>query len=154
MRGWMVDFVPVTGVTFEKGQGLWIFGSVDKTDDNVGQAIQTAGQVCLDDIVVELRNGGTGIGNPYPVSIALQDILPEGENLDGNIEIQTLDSAGYTKDSYVWIDWGEDMRGWMVDFVPVDNVTIEPGQGLWVFGSVDKIEENVGQYLRFPAPEL
>lgn len=76
-------------------------------------------------------------------SYLLDNLKPNGDDAD-YINIQTLDSYGYTKDSYLWIDgvWCDDNE------VPVANVTFAPGQGLWVFGTGD------GQSIRFPAPEL
>ena len=136
----------VTDVTFAPGQGLWVFGSA------ATQGLQTAGLVGKSDVVVTLRAGASGIGNPFPVAINLSDILPEGEDTYNHVEIQTLDNAGYTVDSYVWTDEGGedwDQTGWVDgDNNIVTDVTFAPGQGLWVYGS------STAQTLRFPAPEL
>ena len=137
------DFNPVEGVTFAAGQGLWVFGSTSE------QGIQTAGKVGTADVLVQLRNGGTATGNPFPVSVSLQDIVPQGDNVADNVAIQTLDAFGYTVANYDWNDWVADDPCWVDgDFNPVEGVTFAPGQGLWVFGSSDE------QYLQFPAPEL
>ena len=137
----------VEGVTFAPGAGLWITGSGET------QAIQSSGEVGLKDVSITLREGATGMGNPFPISIGLQDILPTGEDLSDNVNIQTLDRAGRTVDNYLWIDWaGEDsdQKAW-VDagtYAIVDGVTFAPGAGLWVTGTSDK------QAICFPAPEL
>ena len=84
-----------------------------------------------------------------PVPVDIQDLIPEGEDIDtdGGIYIQTLDAFGRTLETYMWIDWGEDGKGWMEDYELVEK-TFEPGQGLWVSALSDKT------YLRFPAPEV
>lgn len=141
---WMnADMEEATGVTFSPGQGLWVFGK------NADQSIQTAGQVELKDVVVPLRAGASGIGNPFPITIDLQDIIAEGDDVLDNVEIQTLDSAGRTVDSYVWVDWVAENECWMnADMEEATGVTIAPGQGLWIFG------KSSTQSIRFPAPEL
>ena len=144
-KGWCDgDYAIVDGVTFPAGQGLWVTGTSD------GAAIQSAGKVGTADAVVQLRSGATATGNPFPITIDLQDIVPEGEDIDtdGGITIQTLSSGGRTVDMYQWIDWG-DPKGWCDgDYTLVEGVTFPAGQGLWVTGTKDT------EYLRFPAPEL
>jgi len=141
---WVNDsFEPVEDVTFSAGQGLWVGGA------SVEQGVQTAGKVGKDDVVFGLRSGYVATGNPYPVAIDLQDIIAQGEGTSDNVNIQTLDAAGYTVDSYLWNDWVAEKPCWVNDsFEPVEGVTIQPGQGLWVGGS------STEQSIRFPAPEL
>ena len=136
-------YTPLEGVYIQPGQGLWITG-ISSSD-----GIQTAGQVGAEDVVVKLRQGSTPTGNPFPVAINLQDILPEGDSIDtdGGIYIQILDSAGREVDNYQWIDWGE--PAWCDSgYTPLENVYIQPGQGLWITGV------STADYIRFPAPEL
>ena len=137
----------VEGVTFEPGQGLWVQGSES------GQSLQTAGKVGASDVTVTLREGATGTGNPFPVSVALQDILPSGTDLSDNVVIQTLTPYGYTAAAYMWIDYaGEsgNQQAWVDPdtYEIVSDVTFAPGQGLWVQGS------SSAQSITFPAPEL
>lgn len=141
---WVNDsFEVVEGVTFAPGQGLWVYGS------SSGQGIQSAGKVGTAEISVQLRNGGTVTGNPFPVSVNLQDIIAVGDDTSDNVAIQTLDAAGYTIDNYLWNDWIAETPCWVNDsFEVVENVAFEPGQGLWVYGSSET------QYIQFPAPEL
>ncbi len=139
------DFEKVEGVTFAPGQGLWVYGK------STTQGLQSVGQVGFSDVIVTLRNGGTPTGNPFPVSIDLQDILPEGENLPDNVDIRVLDSAGRTVDgcAYAWNDWVDTNPCWATeDFEKAEDVSFDPGQGLWVYG------KSTNQTLRFPAPEL
>ena len=145
--GWVdSDNNIVTNVTFSPGQGLWVFGS------SASQGLQTAGKVGTLDIAVSLRSGATPTGNPFPVSVNIADILPQGDDTYNHVEIQTLDNAGYTVDSYVWTNEGGedyDQTGWVdSDNNIVTTVSFAPGQGLWVYGS------SSSQSLLFPAPEL
>ena len=143
------NFEAVEGVNFAPGQGLWVYGS------STTQGLQTAGGVGMEDVIVQLRSGGTATGNPFPVKVALQDIIPSGENTSDVVQIKTLDAFGRSVDSYYWNDYMYDAPCWVDgNFEAVEGVEFAPGQGLWVYGSVDKTEENIGQYLRFPAPEL
>lgn len=137
------DFEEVTGVTFPAGQGLWVFGSAS------AQGLQTAGKVGKEDVSVQLQNGATGTGNPFPVAIDLNDIIPTGDDVADNVAIQTLDAFGRTVDTYSWNDWVAETPCWVNDdFEPLEDVSFVAGQGLWVFGSSE------AQYLRFPAPEF
>ena len=141
---WVNDsYEPVTNVTFTTGQGLWVFGSTST------QGLQSAGKVGLNDIVVQLQNGATGTGNPFPVELNLNDIVPTGDDISDNVFIQTLDPYGRTLAEYGWNDWANDKACWVDDsYAPVTDVTFAPGQGLWIFGTSN------AQYVQFPAPEL
>ena len=136
----------IEGVKFAPGTALWIQG----TDAN--QGIQTAGAVGTSDVVVQLCAGNTAIGNPFPVAVDLQDIVPEGDGTSDNVSIQTLDSAGRAVDTYIWCDWaGEegDQEAWSDGSGEIiEGVKFAPGAGLWIQGSSD------AQSIRFPAPEL
>lgn len=141
-EGWEGD----EDTTFAPGTGLWVLNSVG-ADDVV--SIQTAGMVSTDDVIVALDNdyGAVAVANQFPVSVALAEILPESdtltaEELAGNVELQTLDNAGITIDSYVW-----NGEGWEGD----GNRAFEPGTGLWVFNSVGA---DASVTLRIPGPEL
>lgn len=140
------DYEKVTGVTFAPGQGLWVYGKT------TSQGLQSCGQVGLADVVVTLRNGGTPTGNPFPVAVDLQDIVPEGEDLPDNVNIRVLDAYGRTISGceYAWNDWvDENGPCWAnEDYEKVEGVSFDAGQGLWVYG------KNTSQSLRFPAPEL
>ena len=122
-------FEIVEGVEFAPGTGLWIQGS------SVEQGIQSAGKVGRSDVVIALRNGGTIVGNPFPTATNLQEILPEGDDTSDNVSLQTLDSAGYTVDNYLWVNWAGDegdQEAWIDSdtFEIVENVTIAAGQGV------------------------
>ena len=148
VKGWCdSNFELVSNITFDEGQGLWVQGT------SSGAAMQSAGKVEDSDVTVQLRFGATATGNPFPTSINLQDIVPQGENInkDGGINIQLLNAYGVTTAKYQWIDWSadDDVVGWCDgNFELVTGVTFGPGQGLWVQGTKDT------EYLRFPATEL
>ena len=136
------DYNPVEGVTFAAGQGLWVGG----TPNN---GLQSAGKVGSEDVTFTLRTGYIAAGNPFPVSVDLQDIVAVGDETSDNVEIQTLDAFGYTVDSYVWNDWVSETPCWVDgDYNPVEGVTFVAGQGLWIGGA------STEQAVRFPAPEL
>ena len=140
-EGWEGD----TGTTFAPGTGLWVFNQVGSSD-TVG--LQTSGKVGTSDVVVTLDDdgGAVGVANPFPVQVALADLIPEcatmsAADLAGNVAIQTLDHGGYTVDSYVWTG-----DGWDGD----EGTTFAPGTGLWVFNYV----RDSAVTLRIPAPGL
>ena len=136
----------IEGVTFSPGQGLWIYGSSST------QSIQTLGKVGTSDVVVSLVAGAVAAGNPFPVAVDLQDILPEGADLSDNVYIQTLDEYGRTVNSYNWINWAgpnNDLEAWADDDGNIiEGVSFAAGQGLWIYGS------STAQSIRFPAPVL
>ena len=145
--GWVDDENNiVTDVTFAPGAALWISGS------STSQSLQSAGKVGTSDVAIQLRNGGTSAGNPFPVNITVGDLVPSGEDTYNNVAIAFLDAFGYTSTSYTWTDAGGegwDTIGWVDDENNiVTDVSIPAGQGLWISGSSD------AQYLTFPAPEL
>ena len=141
---WVDDgYEKVEGVTFAPGTGLWVQGAGST------QGIQTAGKVGSSDVTIDLRAGFTAVGNPYPVSVNLQDIIALGDETSDNVCIETLDAYGRMVESYSWNDWAAEEPCWVNDsYEKVEGVTFAPGDGLWVQGS------SSGQSLRFPAPEL
>ena len=137
------DYEKVEGVTFAPGQGLCIQAS------SVEQGIQSAGQVGSDDITVILQNGFTATGNPFPVTISLQDIIVDGDDTSDNVYIQTLTAGGYTLNTYSWNDWACDEPCWVNDdYEKVEGVTFAAGEGILVQAT------SANQSVRFPAPEL
>ena len=141
---WVDDsYEVVEGVSFAPGTGLWVQGA------NAEQGIQTAGKVGTSDITVVLRAGFTAVGNPYPVSVNLQDIIASGDDSSDNVCIETLDAYGRMVESYSWNDWAYETPCWVDDsYEKVEGVTFASGDGLWVQGSSN------AQTIRFPAPEL
>ena len=137
------EYNAVSGVSFEPGQGLWVYGA------NGTQGLQSAGKVGKSDVAVQLQNGATGTGNPFPTSVALTDILPLGDGTSDTVYIQTLDAYGRTVDSYYWNDWMYENPCWVDgEYNAVTDVNFVAGQGLWIYGA------NSEQSIQFPAPEL
>lgn len=142
------DLNPVENVSFDAGFGFSVMGS------SATQGLQTAGRVGREDVKVQLRNGGTPTGNPFPVVLSLGDILPEGATSESSVdlegvEIQTLTAAGYTDKYYTWNTWMYEQPCWVDgDLNQVSEVNFAPGEGFVVMGA------STDQYIRFPAPEL
>ncbi len=138
------SFTPISGVTVTPGMAFWTSGS--ESD----QIIRSAGEVGMQDVVVALRFGYTLVGNPFPVSIDLQDIIAGGDEASDNVTLATIDEYGTAVDTYAWNDWLDPDNPCWVDgsFTPVENVSFAPGVGLWTSGSNDS------QFIRLPAPEL
>ena len=141
---WVDDsYAPVSDVTVSAGQAFWTGGS------SSDQLIRSAGEVCFQDVVVSLRFGYTLVGNPFPVSLALQDIVAGGDEASDNVTMATIDEYGAAITTYTWNDWAAAEPCWVDDsYAPVTDVTFAPGEGLWTGGS------NNSQFVRFPAPEL
>ena len=138
------SFTPITGVTVTPGMAFWTSGSASD------QIVRSAGEVGTQDVVVSLRFGYTLVGNPFPVDVALQDIIAGGDEASDNVTLATIDEYGTPIDVYAWNDWLDADNPCWVDgsFTPVENVSFAPGVGLWTSGS------NNSQFIRFPAPEL
>lgn len=141
--GWYTDD-GLADAAFATGTGLWVAG-LD------GSALTFSGKVGVADVAVSLRQGSTATANMMPVSVNLQDILPEGDGIEyGDINIQTLDAFGGTIDTYTYYGAEEydegSVAGWYTDDGLAD-VDFAPGMGLWVAG-LD------GATITFPAPEL
>jgi hypothetical protein len=136
---WVDNDLNVATRSFAPGEGVWIQGVA-------GYTLQTAGQVNQMDVEVVLRDGFTAIGNPYPINVAIQDIVVTGADLN-NVSIQTLDSAGRTVDTFSWNDWMYETPCWVDNDLNVATRELNPGEGIWVQGVA-------GYTLRMPAPEL
>ena len=148
-EAWVNDetYEIIEGVSFAPGAGLCIQGTT------TSQSIQSSGLVGTSDVSVTLRMGNTIVCNPFPVSVDLQDILPTGDNVSDNVVLQTLDFAGRTVDSYMWINWAGsegDQEAWVNDetYEIIEGVSFPGGTGLCVQGT------STAQAIRFPAPEL
>ena len=146
---WVNDsYEPVTGVTIAPGQAFWTTGASDD------QSIQSTGEVGVEDVVVSLRLGYTLVGNPFPVKIALQDLVAESSDEEtaaasDNVAISTIDEYGTAIDTYTWNTWAAAEPCWVNDsYEPVNGVEFAPGEGLWASGTSE------AQSIRFPAPEL
>lgn len=137
--------VPATK-TFEPGQGLWISG-------NIGDAMQTAGQVNMSDIIYPLVDGNVLVGNSYPIALNLQDIIASAADIY-SVSIQTLTAGGLADEFFTWNDWTEypegsgEFPGFWDDGsgVPATK-SFAPGEALWISGAL-------GDTIRLPAPEL
>ena len=145
ITGWLnADEEIPTDVVFGAGDGFWV-NSADAT-----LKLQTAGAVSKADVAVDLRNGFRMIANPMPSEINLQDITVtgyEGENAD-TVNIQILDTMGYTVATYYWADLPDDgIVGWLnADEELPDDVVFDAGDALWVNSTDASLQ------LVFPSP--
>ena len=156
--GWADDaYMIVTdpdAITFLPGESLMI---------SAGEgAIQSAGQVRAEDAKVQLRNGFTLAGNPYPVEVLVADILPFCEaGIEQTYDQMTLnliDEFGVAVHTYSWTTSADDGTGsynkigWADDDYMIINDTnkkvLAAGQGVLVSGASDE------HSIIIPAPEL
>ena len=156
--GWADDdYLLVTdpdAVEFLPGESVVVYSGVG--------ALQSAGQVRKADATIQLRNGFTLAGNPFPVTLHVKDLLPsstEGiEDTYDQITLNIIDESGVSIHTYTWTTSADDGSGnydkigWADDdymIINADNdITIGPGEGVEVYGS------STNHYLTFPAPEL
>ena len=146
---WVNDeFEKVTDYTLKPGEALWV--QADSTD----QLFQSAGRVNTSDVAVQLRSGSTLTGNPFPVTLDLQDITCS-DNCSDSVSFSILNNTGLNGDSYLWIDYyenpqtGETESCWVNDeFEKVKDFKVTPGMGLWVQA------DHSDQYITFPGVEL
>jgi hypothetical protein len=157
--GWADDdYMIVTdpaAVAFIPGESLMVAAGAG--------AIQSAGKVRLTDATVQLRNGFTLAGNPYPVNVNVADILPSSKSgtIDDTydqITLNLIDEFGTAIHTYTWTTSADDGTssydkiGWADDdymIINESNVkTLTPGQGVLVTGTT------TDHYITFPAVEF
>ena len=129
-----------------------------------GLTLVPAGAVNVLDVGFDTNASGfSAIGNPYPVTLDLNDLTVTGYSApvynesrkrwtggtSGALNIQFLTSSGTTEATYKWYDNGT-KTGWYDEAgtTKIENeaVSIPAGKGLWVQGE--------GLTINFPAPEL
>lgn len=143
-------------VTIQPGEGLWAFCQRD------GFSFQSSGEVpTATDVIVTLQESGLTVVNPTPVSVDLTDTYITGYMevegyCDGFVNVQTLDEAGRTQETYFWMDDGMGGEGEFYGWYPTGGdtpiakgvVTVLPGQGLWSFSQRD------GFYFNWPKVDV
>lgn len=157
-KGWADDegnlITDPEAVKFIPGESVIVSG------DEGG--LTAAGQVRKEDVTIQLRNGFTLTGNPFPVAIAVQDILPSSakgiEDTYDQISLNLINNFGTAINTYSWTAYarGNDgkwnQKGWADDtglLIDDDNdIKLLPGEGVQVSGS------SSDHYLLFRAPEL
>ena len=92
------------------------------------------------------------VGNSFPVSVKLKDIVPSTESstsLRRKVQIQILTPAGLTATTYRWEGTGG--KTWIAEKTTDDvgETEIPAGLAMWVFNTA-----NCAATLRIPAPEL
>ena len=142
--GWYDENDETPDIYFEKGDAFWIYFNNNTT------ALNIAGEVKNAAMDYPLGAGSTAVGNPYPVAINVQTIIPIGDDVsgDGLINLQTLSASGTAGDiQLAWYDDGTD-SGWYDESDDTPATMIQPGEGLWVYSP------NATTSLRFPGFSL
>lgn len=142
------NYEKVTDYTLQPGEALWV--QADSTD----QLFQSAGRVNTSDVTVQLRFGCTLTGNPFPVTLDLQDITCS-DNCSDSVLFSILNNTGLGGDIYLWVDWydpdedGVTESCWVDgNYEKVEGFKVTPGMGLWVQA------DHSDQYITFPGVEL
>ena len=140
---------------FKMGTGLWCFAPAHNGDATAVYSYNAAGQVCTNDVIWKLCSvaGAVAVANPYPVAIRLSSLTPTGymnnkaltkSGVTGQFSVQLLNENGRAIATYKWAHTSG-KSGWQNDARWVDpnnqtvvaggenDLTILPGQGLWVF---------------------
>ena len=142
--GWYDSNDDTPSVMLSKGDAFWI------DFPNATTKLNIAGEVKNAALDYPLVQGATAVGNPYPVAINVQTIIPVGDDVDGDgaINLQTLAADGTQGDVFLaWYDDGTD-SGWYDANDDTPATMIQPGEGLWVDSP------NSTTSLRFPGFSL
>ena len=137
---------PVSGVMIPAGQGLWV-----NNGTGVAMDLRSSGEVSKKDVAFALDEnyGAVGTGNPFPVPVALEDVVPSpADALAWSVQASYLTPDGGNDDDHNFLWDGEK---W-VDAnttAPVSGVMIPAGQGLWVNNG-----SGLAGTLNIPAPGL
>ena len=165
---------------FKAGVGLWTT-SPEKSEDDLEAKYQiiSSGAVTEESVTWTLSKlgGAVAVANPYPLSFLLSSLTPEGyldnteliaNGTDADFTVQLLNQRGTAIATYMWkhttkkSKWNEDGH-WMdpsfEDVIPggENDLSIEPGQGLWVTApehSEDDMEADYTITVNFPGPKL
>ena len=149
--GWYdSDFELVEDLTVLPGEGFYVRAP------DTSYKFQSAGQVPVADIAVQLRFGSKLVVNPTPVTLDFQATWITGyddeEGTEGDVTAQTLDQFGRDTATYEWYDVvdGEDVYyGWYdSNFELVENLTLMPGESLYVRAP------DTSYYMNFPGVTL
>lgn len=134
----------VASFEFDVGDGLVVLGSAN-TDE-----IQSSGNVAQEDVVFELCNGMTFVGNPFPSPVVARELTPNAYG----VAFYKVDSYGFPQATYTWTDCGgpdwDTPNVWVDESNEIigDNITIGSGEGVCILGSSDT------DTITIPAPEL
>lgn len=139
LTGWLDEsdeIVDAGTVTFQAGEGLWVYCNAD------GFGLQSAGMVPTTGVTVILQEDGLSVANPTPVNVDLTDTYIGGyeESTEADVYVQTLDEVGRTVASYFYYDVPGELTGWLDESdneVEVGDVVLKPGEGLWTYCNAD-----------------
>ena len=148
-HGWYASGVTTPAdVTLTSGQAVWLYVPAGAVC-----SFTMSGEVPAGDVYMALNQNNTAVGNPQPTTIDLQDVEPHAAegytvpngatvNTTDCIYLQKLTPAGATDGAILYWRDGSfkagkqtvNFHGWYASGVttPAD-VTLAPGEGLWVF---------------------
>ena len=137
--GWNMDYTPLTGdnkVTFKPGEGIAVGNETGK--DLIFRIAGQVDLVCLNAI----KTGVSLWGNGTPVTFYLKDVIvtdTNGDPLDGSYnEIQlnkmSTNNGAYEVDTYAY----DSDDGWNMDYTPIPDVTLAPGEGIAIGNETGK----------------
>ncbi|MBQ4440009.1 MAG: hypothetical protein II909_02570 [Kiritimatiellae bacterium] len=139
-------YVGTAAVTFADGEGVALYNG-----DASELKLQVSGAVNLTPVSTAIPTASYKIiGNPTPVSVDLQDVIPYlGENIcsaNNKVKVQKIGTDGEYGTLY---NWRQSKGGWCQGstFVGENVVTLAPGEGLAVYNG-----ESEAVTLKFPSP--
>ena len=142
-------FGDASAETFTQGKGFWVYNN---TKQRV--CFRCSGQVSESDANYPMNTtGATAIGNCFPVTRKLGEIVPiapAGVNLASMIQIQGLNHDGTTDTAFNYMWMGTFWFNMNPPFGDANDVEVPVGKGLWVYNNTksDKVS------LQIAAPEL
>ena len=130
--GWYEgDFATKATKVLTPGEGLMLGAASGAI------TLRFAGQVETGAVEIDAPADYSLIGNVRPFALNIQDIIPSGENVNGNgdISVQTFTSLAEADEQFFWLteeDMGvEDGDGWYEgDFATKATKVFDPGEGM------------------------
>lgn len=151
--GWYDENDELVDKSVLPGDGFWTFS------DSASYGVQSAGKVIKAPSAIGLKESGNSlVANPLATSVDIQDVAVIGYTgaFEGNVNMQTLDSLGYTDKTFFWVDLPKDEEdpdseafyGWYDENDELVEKDINVGEGLWVFS------DNNAYSIAFPSINL
>ena len=144
--GWYNDSFELAEKTFAPGEGFMLGAAAGAIQLNF------AGEVNLAEKIIDCGANYSLLGNFRPVSIDLQSIVPQGDNVSGtgDITLQTFTDEANSDEVFSWFteaDMGF-ADGWYNDSFELAEKTFAPGEGFMLGAASGAIQ------LKFPAMGL
>ena len=126
--GWYTEDYSLAEKTFKSGEGFMLGATSGAIQLNF------AGEVNLDEVVVDCRANYSLLGNLRPVPMNIQSIVPSGENVtgSGDITLQTFTDMAAGDEIFMWLtdaEMGLGEDGWYTEDYSLAEKTFVPGEG-------------------------